>query len=81
MGFGHGVPFELCELAPWVYFVLVTSEKSLFDICDSAAEAAADARAERDVLAGRLVSHSAVRRWIATWGTTQPLPRPRLGDD
>jgi len=80
MGFGHGVPFELCELAPWVYFVLVTSEYSLFDICDPVAEAAADARAERDVLAGRLVSYSAVKRWIESWSSTEPLPRPRVGD-
>jgi len=80
MGFGHGAPFELCELAPWVYFIPVASEKSLFDICDLAAEAAADARAERDVLAGRLISHSAVKRWIASWGAAEPLPRPRVGD-
>jgi len=80
MGFGHGAPFELCELAPWVYFVPVASEKSLFDIYDAAAEAAADTRAERDVLAGRLVSHLAVKRWIESWSSTEPLPRPRVGD-
>src|SRR4051812_16512743 len=34
MGFGHGATFELCELGLRVYFVPVTSEKSLFDICD-----------------------------------------------
>jgi hypothetical protein len=80
MGFGHSVPFELCELAPWVYFAPVTSEKSLFDICDSAAEAAADERAECDVLAGRLVSYSAVKRWVESWSSAEPLQRPRVGD-
>jgi hypothetical protein len=80
MGFGHDVPFELCELAPWVYFLPVTGEKSLFDICDPMAEAAADARAERDVLTGHLISHAAVKRWIASWGSPKLLPRPRVGD-
>jgi hypothetical protein len=74
------VPFELCEFAPWVYLVPVTSEESLFDICDPAAEAVADARAERDVLAGRLISHMAVKHWIASWSSAEPLPRPHVGD-
>ncbi len=58
----------------------MTREKSLFDESDPAAEAAADARADADVEAGRLVSHGAVKRWIASWGTETPLPRPEIGD-
>lgn len=58
----------------------MTREKSLFDESDPAAEAAADARAEADVREGRLISHSAVKRWIASWGTENPLPRPDVGE-
>lgn len=58
----------------------MTRERSLFDKTDAAAEAAADARAERDVAAERLVGHSAVRRWLASWGSGARLPRPRIGD-
>jgi predicted transcriptional regulator len=54
-------------------------EKSLFDARDPAAEAAADARAEADVRAGRLISHDAVRQWVSSWGSDAPLPRPRVG--
>jgi predicted transcriptional regulator len=54
----------------------MTREKSLLDESDPAAEAAADARADADVTAGRLVGHDAVKRWIASWGTDEPLPRP-----
>ncbi|MEO6091983.1 MAG: hypothetical protein ABIT04_02615 [Novosphingobium sp.] len=55
-------------------------ERSLFGSFDPAAEAAADARAEADVGEGRVVSHAAVKRWIASWGTDTPLPRPKAGD-
>ncbi|MGL4314600.1 MAG: antitoxin [Sphingomonas sp.] len=54
--------------------------KSIFDTVDPQAERAADARAEADVRAGRLVSHDAVKRWLSSWGTDKPLPRPRIGD-
>lgn len=55
-------------------------EKSLFDATDPAADAAADARADADVREGRLISHGAVRRWLASWGGDTPLPRPKIGD-
>lgn len=55
----------------------MTREKSLFDESDPAAEAAADARADADVKAGRLIGHDAVRRWIASLGTATPMARPR----
>jgi predicted transcriptional regulator len=56
------------------------TEKGLFDSPDAEAEAKSEARAEADVAAGRLISHGAVRRWLASWGTHKPLPRPRVGD-
>ncbi len=55
-------------------------EPSLFEREDFRAEAEADARAEADVKVGRLIGHGAVRRWLASWGSTRPLPRPRSGD-
>jgi predicted transcriptional regulator len=55
-------------------------DKPLFDARDAAAEAEADARAEADVRAGRTIGHDAVKRWIASWGSDTPLPRPRVGD-
>jgi predicted transcriptional regulator len=54
------------------------SEKGLFDSPE--AETKAEARAEADVRDGRVISHEAVRRWLASWGTAKRLPRPRVGD-
>lgn len=58
----------------------MTRERSVFDESDPAAEAAADARAEADLREGRLISHAAVKRWIRSWGSPKPLPRPEIGD-
>ena len=58
----------------------MSRERALFDTSDPAAEAQADARADGDAAAGRVVSHSAVRRWLASWGTGARTPRPRAGD-
>ena len=55
-------------------------EKTLFDSSDAGAEDKADARAEADAREGRLISHGAVRRWLSSWGSAKPLPRPRRGD-
>lgn len=55
-------------------------EPSIFDAQDDAAEAAADARAEADVAAGRLVSHDAVSRWLQSWADGAPTPAPKSGD-
>ena len=55
-------------------------DKTLFDVIDPAAEAGADARADADVREGRLIGHAAVKRWIASWGSTAPLSRPKIGD-
>lgn len=54
--------------------------ETLFDKTDSRAEDEADARAEADVQAGRLVSHGAVRRWLQSWAGGKPQPRPHVGD-
>ena len=55
-------------------------EPSLFDEIDDEAEAAADARAEADVAAGRVISHEAVSRWLASWASGAPTPPPKAGD-
>jgi len=43
-------------------------------------EKAADARAEADILAGRTISHEAMRLWLRSWGTAHELPPPANGD-
>jgi predicted transcriptional regulator len=53
---------------------------SLFDTTDESAEAAADARAEADYRAGRVISHAAMTRWLRSWGDPDELPRPRCGE-
>ena len=60
------------------YVLAMAHERSPFDDTDAAAEAASEARAEADVAEGRLVSHAAMRRWLASWGTGSRLPRPRV---
>ena len=60
------------------YGIGMAHERSEFH--DAAAEAESEARAEADVAEGRLISHAAVRRWLASWGTGARLPRPRVGD-
>lgn len=59
---------------------MASPDPSIFDEIDEAAEAAADARAEADIAAGRVVSHEAVSRWLLSWGTANPLPRPKCGE-
>lgn len=57
-------------------------DKTIFEELadDPAAEAAADARAEADVLAGRLISHAGMTRWLKSWGTNKRAPKPIAGD-
>lgn len=55
-------------------------EPAIFDDVDAEAEAAADARAEADVAAGRVISHEAVSRWLSSWAQGDPLPPPDVGD-
>jgi predicted transcriptional regulator len=56
------------------------ADHDLFDTRDAQAEAQADARADANASAGRTVSHGAVKRWLASWGSAKRLPRPRIGD-
>jgi len=55
-------------------------EPAIFDEIDDAAEAAADARAEADVAAGRVISHEAMSRWLTSLAEGDPLPPPAVGD-
>ncbi len=52
-------------------------EFDLFDEIDEEAEAAADAEAETDIAAGRLIPHEEVAAWLKTWGTPDYRPMPR----
>jgi predicted transcriptional regulator len=55
----------------------MVDEPGLFDFIDEAAEAAADARAEADIAAGRVIPHEEVKKWLLTWGTPEEGPPPR----
>jgi predicted transcriptional regulator len=55
-------------------------EPALFDEVDDTAEAIADARAEADVAAGRVISHEAMKAWILSWGTSDEKSPPVAGD-
>lgn len=54
-------------------------EPAIFDEVDAGAEAAADARAEADLAAGRTISHEALSRWLASWAEGDPKPPPEVG--
>jgi predicted transcriptional regulator len=58
----------------------IDQEVSIFGEVDQAFEDAADAEAEADIAAGRLISHEAMRRWLVSWGTADELPPPQVGD-
>ena len=55
-------------------------EPTVFEPADDAAEARAIAEAEAQVLAGKVISHDAVRRWLKSWGTPGELPPPKRGE-
>jgi len=55
-------------------------EPAIFDEIDEAVEAAADARAEADVAASRVISHEAMSRWLTSLAEGKPLPPPEVGD-
>jgi predicted transcriptional regulator len=58
----------------------VEEEADIFDFEDEAAIDAADAEAEADIAAGRVVSNAAVMRWLKSLMTDNPLPRPQPGE-
>ncbi|MCA1654092.1 MAG: antitoxin [Sphingomicrobium sp.] len=53
-------------------------EAGIWDIAE--AEAAADARAEADVRAGRVVPHQRVASWLKDLAEGRRTPRPRRDD-
>ena len=53
---------------------------AVFDAEDAAADEAATLRGLEDIEAGRVVSHEAVLRWVRSWSTPNPLPRPKCGE-
>jgi predicted transcriptional regulator len=58
------------------------AEPAIFEVEDEAAAADAAAIAEglADIEAGRVVSHDAMKRWLLSWGTSNELPPPDVGD-
>jgi len=52
------------------------AERAIFEQIDPDAELLADARAEADIAAGRIVNHAEVAAWLATWGTPEEAPAP-----
>jgi predicted transcriptional regulator len=55
-------------------------EPSLFDDANDDVEAAADARADADIAAGRVISHLAMKRWLLSWGKPDESPVPKFGE-
>ena len=53
---------------------------TVFDAEDEAALEAATLRGLADFEAGRFISHEAVKRWLLSWGTDNPLPPPKCGE-
>jgi predicted transcriptional regulator len=53
---------------------------TVFDEIDAAPEDAADAEAQADVAAGRVISHEAVKAWLLSRGTAEELPPPTVGE-
>jgi predicted transcriptional regulator len=56
------------------YVRAMKHEPGIFEHPDPEAIAAADARAEADIVAGRVHSHQIVGEWLATWGKPGRLP-------
>ncbi len=54
-------------------------EPGIFDVSDEELRAQDEARMA-EVRAGRFISNEVVMRWLASWGTDNPLPRPQVGD-
>jgi predicted transcriptional regulator len=54
-------------------------EPGVFDVADEAADEASTLRGLADFEAGRTISHEAMKRWLLSWGTDEPLPPPECG--
>jgi predicted transcriptional regulator len=55
-------------------------EPAVFVLEEAVDLTAADRRAMADIEAGRFISHDAVMRWVASWGTDDELPPPECGE-
>lgn len=55
-------------------------EPAVFIVEEAVELDARDRKAMADIEAGRFVSHEAVMRWVRSWGTPNPLPRPKWGE-
>ena len=49
------------------------------DLSYTAEDEARDAAAMAAIDRGEYVSHETVCDWIKSWGTSHPLPRPKIG--
>ncbi len=49
---------------------------SIFESVDEDTEARALAEGDADILAGRIVSHDEVVKWLKSWGKPDELPCP-----
>ncbi len=62
----------------------MSEESGAFDFeeisADDAELDAATLRGLVDIEAGRVVSHEAVLRWVKSWSSPNPLPRPKCGE-
>ena len=62
----------------------ISEEPGVFDFeeisADDAELDAATLRGLADIEAGRVVSHEAVLRWVNSWSSPNPLPRPKCGE-
>ena len=56
--------------------ILMPKTKTIFDEIDQDAEARAIAEAEADAVAGLVVPHEEVVKWLRSWGTPDELPCP-----
>lgn len=58
---------------------MAEAEPALFDDIDAMAEDRALEEAETAYAAGRVISHEAMIRWLASWGGAEELPPPPVG--
>jgi len=55
-------------------------EPGVFDFEEAVELDAREQKAMADMDAGRFVTHEAVRRWLLSLSTDNPLPRPKCGE-
>ena len=53
---------------------------SIFEPEDDDAEELALQEAEADIVAGRVISHEVMKRWLQSWGTSDDLAPPECGE-